>query len=62
MFEQNREKLTPPLVRKISALAQRPPPCQCGHIINFEKPDVFARKSKNIDKAKTSTSEETHPS
>jgi len=31
-----------PLVRKMSALAQTPPHCPCGHTINFEKIDVFS--------------------
>jgi len=41
---QNREKLTPPLVRKISALVQPPSPLVCADTINFEKPEVFCTK------------------
>jgi len=32
------------LVHKMSALAQPPPACPCGHIINFEKIEGFYAK------------------
>jgi len=33
------------LVRKMSALAQPPPPCPSGHTINFEKSGAFCTKT-----------------
>jgi len=30
------------------ALAQLPPPCPCGHTINFEKSEVFVPKSTDV--------------
>jgi len=43
----------PPLVQKISTMAQSPsPPCPCGHTINFEKFDDFLQQ-----KVRTSASE-----
>jgi len=39
------QKIDPSLlVHKIYALAQPPPPCPCGHTINFENLEVFCTK------------------
>jgi len=58
MSAQNREKLTPPLVPKMSALAQPPLSVRCGHTINFEKSDNLCTKKCKV---RTFTSEEPLP-
>jgi len=57
----------PPLMRKMFALAQPPPPCPCGYIINFEKSEIFCHKFRKIrrflcQKVRTAASKEPLPS